>query len=124
MPNNLQVTLDKSTSPWRLDIDQNNGANQVNRSPVTQTITWQLMGDAASGSFDSLTWVEQPPAGIFGPPTLRTSGNQITVTDLNKNASTAGTWNYQLSATIDGTTYASDVVSIGGTTTTPWIKNN
>jgi len=124
MPNNLHVTLDKSTSPWRLDIDQNNGANQVDRSPLAQTITWQLTGNAASGSFDSLNWVEQPGAGIFGPPTLGANGNQITMSDLNNDPATAGTWTYQLSATIDGTTYESDVASVTGTTTSPWIKNN
>ena len=41
MPNNLHVTLDTSTTPPCLDIDQSNDANHVSRSPNAQTITWQ-----------------------------------------------------------------------------------
>lgn len=130
MPNNLHVTLDKSTTPWRLDIDQKDHANQVDRDPQKQTITWQLSGEAASGSFDAQTdpqpgfaWLEPPPDGIFGNPGPGSNPNQITMSDFNHDASTAGTWTYQLAATIDGVVYQSGATSITGTTTNPWIKN-
>lgn len=130
MPN-LKVTLDESTTPPYLDIDEKNNANHVSRSPNAQTITWQLSGNAASGSFNAqgipqpgFTWVNPPPAGIFGPPTLSQNGNEITMTDLNNSASTAGNWIYQLSATIGGVVYQSNKTSIKGTTTDPTIKNN
>lgn len=135
MPNNLQVTLDKSTSPWRLDIDQHGNANHVARSLTTQTITWELTGDAASGAFDSqsdaqpgFAWLNPaPPAGIFGDPALGSNNNnndnKMTISDLNNKESTTGTWTYQLSATIGGTTYQSAATTLTSTTTNPTIKN-
>jgi len=131
MPNDLHVTLDTSTTPPCLDIDQSNGANHVSRSPNAQTITWQLTGNAASGSFNTqsapepgFAWVgTPPPAGIFGPPTLSSNGNEITMSDLNNSASTAGDWIYQLSATIGNVSYQSKKTSITGQTTDPTIKN-
>jgi len=132
MPNNLDVTLDKSTTPWCLDIDQKNNANHVSRSPNAQTITWQLTGNAAAGSFNAQTdpepgfaWVSTPPPdGIFGPPVLQANGNQLTMSDLNNSASTTGDWVYQLSATIGNVVYQSKKTSITGQTTDPTIKNN
>lgn len=131
MPNNLHVTLDKSTTPWSLDVDQQGNANHVNQSPSAQTITWQLTGNAASGSFVALNdpapgfaWVgAAPPAGIFGSPALSANGNQLTISDLNNSASTAGSWTYILRTTIGGTIYSTIATSLGGTTTNPWIKN-
>ena len=132
MPNLLKVTLDKSTNPWCLDIDQQGNANHVSQSPNAQTITWQLTGDAATGSFNAqnaakpgFAWVgTPPPAGIFGPPTLSQNGNEITMTDLNNSASTAGEWIYQLSATIDRMVYQSNKTSLTQQITDPTIKNN
>lgn len=132
MANDLSVTLDKSTTPWRLDIDQKNNANHVSRSSSAQTITWQLTGNAAAGSFNAQTdsppgfaWVGTPPPdGIFGPPVLQANGNQLTMSDLNSSASTAGEWVYQLSATIGDQVYQSGVTSLVLTTTNPTIKNN
>jgi hypothetical protein len=80
MPNLLKVTLDKSTNPWCLDIDQKGNANHVSQGQNTQTITWQLSGNAASGSFDAqnasmpgFAWVSAPPPSnsIFGNPELK-----------------------------------------------------
>jgi hypothetical protein len=132
MPHNLNVKLDTSTTPPYLDIDQSNGANHVSRSPNAQTITWQLTGNAASGSFNTqsdpepgFAWVgTPPPAGIFGSPVLQANGNQLTMSDLNNSASTAGDWIYQLSATIGGVVYQSNKTSLTETTTNPSIKNN
>ena len=132
MPNNLKVTLDKSTNPWCLDIDQKDNANHVSQGPNAQTITWQLNGQAASGSFDSqgsaepgFAWVSNPapPAGIFGDPVLCSNNNEMTMSDLNNSASTAGDWIYQLSATIDGVVYQSKKTSTTATNTNPTIKN-
>jgi hypothetical protein len=130
MPN-LKVTLYTKENPQYLDIDQKDNANHVNQSPCAQTFTWQLSGDAATGSFNAqsttepgFAWVDPvPPAGIFGSPTLSPNGNEITMTDLNNSASTAGDWIYQLSATIGGVVYQSDKTSITGQTTNPSIKN-
>ncbi|MDW2982190.1 hypothetical protein [Rhodanobacter sp. KK11] len=132
MPNLLKVTLDNSTSPPSLDIDQKDNANHVSRGPNAQTITWQLNGNAASGSFNAqnaakpgFAWVDPaPPAGIFGSPTLSSNGNEITMSDLNNSASTAGDWVYQLSATIGGVVYQSNKTSLTETNTNPSIKNN
>lgn len=132
MPNNnLKVSLDTSTSPPRLDVDQHGNPNHVSRSSSAQTITWQLTGNAATGSFNAqdapqpgFAWMEVPPAGIFGPPTPGGNGKKITMNDLNNSAGTTGEWIYRLSATIDGQVYQSDAISIGGTTTNPSIKNN
>jgi len=132
MPNLLKVALDNSTSPPSLDIDQKDNANHVSRGPNAQTITWQLNGNAASGSFNAqnaakpgFAWVDPaPPAGIFGSPTLSSNGNEITMSDLNNSASTAGDWVYQLSATIGGVVYQSNKTSLTETNTNPSIKNN
>lgn len=131
MPN-LKVTLYTKENPQYLDVDQKDNANHVNQSPSAQTITWQLSGDAASGSFNAQTdskpgfaWIAPtPPAGIFGLPTLSQNGNEITMTDLNNSASTAGDWIYQLSATIGGVVYQSNKTSLTQQITDPTIKNN
>ena len=132
MPNLLLVTLYTKDNPRYLDVDQKDNANHVNQSPSAQTITWQLSGDAATGSFNAqsatepgFAWVDPvPPAGIFGPPTLSPNGNEITMSDLNNSASTAGDWIYQLSATIGNVVYQSNKTSITGQATDPTIKNN
>ncbi len=133
MPNHLKVTLDKSTNPWCLDIDQKDNANHVSQGPNAQTITWQLSGNAASGSFDAqnaskpgFIWVSVPPPSnsIFGNPELSPNGNEMTMSDLNNSASTTGDWLYQLSATIGGVIYQSNKTSITGQNTNPTIKNS
>ncbi|MCK9366284.1 MAG: hypothetical protein M0P72_03925 [Metallibacterium scheffleri] len=131
MPNNLHVTLDKSTTPWCVDIDQSGNANHVSQSPDVQTITWQLTGNAASGSFVALTdpdpgfaWVgTAPPSGVFSNLTLSANGNQLTISDLNNSTSTQGTWTYILRINVDGVVYQSKTTSLTATTTNPMIKN-
>lgn len=117
MSNNLHVTLDTHVNPPHLDIDQDGSAHQVERRPGVQTITWDLTGNAATGSFDAqgdpvpgFAWVGSPPAaGIFGDPVLSQNGNRMTISDLHSSAGTAGEWTYQLSATIGGVVYRSKV---------------
>lgn len=133
MPNILQVTLDKTTTPWTVDINESGNANHVSQSPNAQTITWQLSGNAATGSFGAVNdpthpafaWIgTAPPSGIFGTPTLSANGNTLTMTDLNNSTSTQGTWIYKLWIQVGGTYYSSLATSIRANNTDPTIKNN
>lgn len=131
MPNNLNVTLDESQSPWAVDVDQHGKDNEVSQGPNAQTITWQLTGNAASGSFVPMSadppgfeWISAPPDGIFGTPTVsQGSGNQLTLTDTNNSASTAGSWTYRLRVNVGGTVYSTKTLSLAATTTDPTIIN-
>ena len=130
MPNNLSVSLNQSTTPWSVVVDHHGNGNEVDRSPNPQTINWQLNGNAASGSFVSLTdpnpgfaWLSSPPANVFGAPTLSGNGNQLSIQDTNTGASTAGSWTYVLRVNVGGTVYTSAALSIAATETSPWIKN-
>jgi hypothetical protein len=130
MPNNLKVTLDETKTPWAVDVDQKGKDNEVGQGPNAQTITWQLNGNAASGSFVSLSdpnpgfeWTTAPPPGVFGQPTLSPNGNQLTMTDTNTGAGTTGTWTSVLRVDVGNTVYSSRTESITGTDTNPWIKN-
>jgi hypothetical protein len=131
MPNNLNVTLDTSTSPSAVDVDQHGKDNEVSQGPNAQTITWQLTGNAASGSFVPMTdsapgfqWISAPPDGIFGTPTVsQGSGNQLTLTDLNTGTSTQGSWTYILRINVGGTVYSTKTTSLKATTTNPVIIN-
>lgn len=130
MANDLKVTLDKNTTPWLVDIDQKDGANQVARSAQSQTITWQLNGNAASGTIVSFVWVNNPPgvnpppSGIFGTPLIAQNGNSMTMSDLNNSTTTTGDWLYILTINVGGQNYQSGQTSITGTATNPTIKNN
>src|SRR4051812_4692003 len=113
MPNNLSVSLNQSTTPWSVDVDQHGNGNEVDQSASPQTITWHLNGNAANGSFVSLSdpnpgfaWVTAPPAGVFGTPTLSNNGNQLSITDNNPGPSSAGTWTYVLRVNVGGTVYS------------------
>lgn len=130
MPNNLNVTLDKNSTPWAVDVDQHGKDNEVSQGPSAQTITWQLTGNAASGSFEPLTgsspgfeWIDTPPAGIFGEPVLSNNGNQISISDLNNNANALGTWIYRLRVNVGGTVYSTKTASARMVATDPWIRN-
>ncbi|MCX7512878.1 hypothetical protein [Frateuria sp. STR12] len=120
----LSVTLDKSATPWSVDIDQHGNANQVGRNPQRQTLVWQLTGNAASGELLPLQWVETPREGIFGPPEVTANGQRMTMTDLNKGQDSTGTWIYMLSLTLDGQQYSTRTTLPTGTTTNPSIKNH
>ena len=124
MANDLKVTLDKSTTPWLVDVDQKNGANQVARSAAAQTITWQLNGNAASGAITGFEWITEPPAGIFQPDPPVPDGKSMSVSDTNNSIGTTGDWTYKLTITVDGNSYSSPTTSIGGAPTNPSIKNN
>ncbi len=130
MPNNLNVTLDTSTTPWAVNVDQHGKDNEVSQGPNAQAITWQLTGNAASGSFVALTdpnpgfaWISAPPPGIFSSPSLSSNGNQLTITDTNNSSTTTGSWTYMLRVNVGGTVYSSKTLSLAATTTNPIIIN-
>lgn len=127
----LQVTLKDGS----LDVNQAGNANEMGHGQ-SGTIIWELTGNAASGSFNSMSdtnpgfaWQQQPPDGVFGSPGLAASGNQIQMTDDNTDPNginSAGDWIYQLYATVGGNTY-STIANMGrptAVTTNPTIKNN
>jgi len=130
MPNNLNVTLDTNSSPAAVDVDQHGKDNEVSQSANAQTIVWQLTGNAASGSFVPLDdpnpgfeWISAPPAGVFGSPSRSPNGNQLTISDLNNSADTAGSWTYMLRVNDGGTVYSTKTISLKATTTNPVIVN-
>jgi hypothetical protein len=130
MPNNLSVTLGQSKTPWSVDVDQHGNDNEVSQGANAQAITWQLNGNAASGSFVSLAdpapgfaWISAPPAGVFSSPSLSNNGNKLTITDTNNNANTAGSWTYMLRVNVGGTIYSTKTLSVAATDTNPWIRN-
>lgn len=129
----LDVTLNTTTTPPHLDVDQQNNSNHVPRNPTVQKIRWKLTSDASKGTFNSLTdpnypafkWLSTPPppSGIFSNLELSNNDKEMTMEDLNVSAGTTGEWIYQLSATIDNVVYQSGAISISGATTNPTIKN-
>ena len=130
MPNNLSVTLDETKTPWAVDVDQHGKDNEVSQSPNAQMIVWQLTGNAASGSFVALDdpnpgfqWISAPPDGVFSSPSRSQNGNQLTISDTNNSASTAGSWTYRLRVNVGGTVYSTKTLSLAATTTDPVIKN-
>ncbi|WP_130617628.1 hypothetical protein [Dyella amyloliquefaciens] len=127
MANNLRVTLNESTNPWTVDIDQTGNAHHVARSEALQSVDWHLNGNAATGSIVSLTWAGTPPrSGIFGAPTFSPARNSMAMADLNNSSNTTGEWFYILTVAVGGNTYQSNPIATTGvgTATNPSIKNN
>lgn len=134
MPN---VTLNVTLKDENLDVDQSGNGNQMGHGQVT-TISWQLTGNAASGTFNALdagnkgfAWLPspapQPPTGVFTGLQLLPNG-KIQITDNNNDpggVNSAGSWAYQLWATIGGTQYSTiaDIVNPTGVVTNPTIQN-
>lgn len=126
-----QVTSDASSKT--LDVKDHGAPVGVPQETDATNLVWQLTGSAAQGSFNAIDltnedsgfyWIDTPPAGIFGTPVLSANGNQITMTDDNCSASSAGgPWRYKLNATIGGDQY-STTATITATTNDPAIKNN
>lgn len=127
MPNNLHVSL-TSTTPPMVDVDQTGSPNHVNQSPNSQTITWQLVGNAARGIFVDFHFLpnQSPdPSTIFGQPLISPNGNQLSITDLNNSASTVGNWVYSMSINVGGIVYSTKSILPNPTavSTNPTIKN-
>ena len=110
----LKVTIDFTLTPPALDVDQKNNANHIARSKDLQDIVWQLVGNAAKGSFHAISgtqpgfaWIgDPPPKDVFGLPELKSNDNEVTLTDLNDGPDSVGTFIYQLYATVDGKCYS------------------
>lgn len=96
-------------------MQDNGGPNSVNKSPTAQTISWNLTGTMAQGSFNAISndpatsgfsWIDTPPAGTFGTPVRGSNGNSIDISDHHADSTTNGTWKYQLRATLNGQCYS------------------
>ena len=105
-PHVLNVSLDKSTTPWSVQVDPQGHANHVYRHRERQTLTWKLTGNAAGGALLPLQWIRQPPEGIFGEPELALNGKRMTMTDLNDRPESQGSWTYLLCLMLDGERYS------------------
>jgi hypothetical protein len=134
MANNLQVSLNTSYNPPRLDVDDSGGQNQVGQSPNPQTITWTLTGPLTQGNFVSMQAAEpgfswgskqQPRTGVFGPATISANGNSLSITDTHTDSSSNGEWSYVLRVLYNGKVYSiSDTLEApGGTVSNPVIVN-
>lgn len=120
----LKVTLDETKTPWQVEVDEKNNANHVPRGSSSQTITWKLHGNAEGGTIAWVGWLNSNmPTDIFGTPTVIHQGKEMTVSDLNDDTASAGDWPYQLSVTLNGTTYYTPTDGDCGTTSNPIIKN-
>lgn len=127
------LTLSVTISGNSLDVSQANNANQMGRGQ-SGTITWQLTGNAASGTFNAIktpspgfAWIQQPPNGVFGQPSLQNNNQWIQMTDNNNNpngVNSAGEWIYQLFATVGGKQYSTAVGNPISAIKNPKIKNN
>jgi hypothetical protein len=121
MANSLQVTLDTSRKTLQVDA-----STVLNPGLEPQTISWHLEGNAAGGTFLYFVWVQEPPAGIFGPFTSIRGSGWATLANLHVGDTSAGTWPYRLAVEIKGVTYwtpppKAEATESGGT---PNIKNN
>ncbi|SRR5690348_2362548 len=126
----LRVTLKDGS----LDVDQSGNANEMGHGQ-SGTITWELTGNAASGSFNAMdatnpgfAWQQQTPNDVFGTPALVANGNQIQISDNNTDPNginSTGSWVYQLYATIGGSPYSTiaNLRRPTATTTNPNIVN-
>lgn len=131
MPNViLRVTLNETLGA--LDVDQSGNGNQIDHGQ-NPTIKWQLTGNAAQGSFNSMTaanpgftWKQSPPNGVFGAPDPE--GREMSMSDNNTDpngVNSTGTWIYQIWATINNQQY-STIAAIPdprGVSTNPTIQN-
>jgi len=124
------VTLDETIGA--LDVDQSGNGNQIDHGQ-NDTITWQLSGNAAQGSFNSMdadnpgfAWKQIPPNGVFGAPDPE--GRQMSISDNNTDPNgvdSSGTWIYQIWATIGNQQYStiSTIPNPRGVSTNPTIQN-
>ena len=125
-----KVNLNVSLNNGHLEVDQAGNGTQIGRGEVA-TISWHLT--TAKGAFNELdasnrgfAWITTPPPeGVFTDLKLLPSG-KIQVTDNNTDpggVSSAGTWIYQLWATINKIEYSTIATLPPATSTNPTIKN-
>ena len=131
--NNLNVTLNNSYTPPRLDVDDHGGGNQVTQASAPTTITWHLTGNIAQGHFvpmddpslePGFSWMgDGPPAGYFDPPQIGANGNSLSICDKHLSASTNGAWIYKLRVRLGNETYTTLATALTGSVNNPVIIN-
>lgn len=118
----ISVTLDQSTSAWTLQVS----TQEVQVTTYPTTITWELSGNASSGTWPTdaehpaFKWLgTSPPPGTFTNPNI--NGVNLSATD---NGGSSGTsWSYQLCILMGGKYYYSPSTTIRQNPTAPKIKN-
>lgn len=119
--NNINVSLVNGN----LGVEDNGGIG-VSANADSTTITWHLIGVLTQGNFQPVpppatpdpgfAWVQSPPSGYFGPPSVGNNGNTLSITDHHLSSSTDGSWRYQLCVLYQGTIYRT-TTSLGPTAT-------
>ena len=130
MTNNINVSLDASSGVNLLDVVDNGGQNQVSQNANPTTISWNLTGVLTQGNFVPMSedepgfeWIQAPPDGLFGTPTISANGNSLSITDNHVDATTNGEWIYMLRVDYDGDVVSTEAALPRGTTTNPAIIN-
>jgi hypothetical protein len=131
--NNINVKLGKTGTLAVLDVEDNNGQNDVHKNARPTTIVWQLTGNLATGSFAAMDgtdpgfqWLQQPPPGIFEAPEVLPNGKLQVVDKHTDAASTGGPWIYKLRVVHDNkiyTTLSEFEIRPGATVKNPVIVN-
>lgn len=102
--NIIKVSLDTSVQPHVLKVTDN-GNNDIPRGTDLRRIRWTLVEELANCKFVSMAecrpgfeWLSwpAPPPHVFGAATIGGNGSWMDITDLHKDASSAGTWLYRL----------------------------
>ena len=119
--NNINVSLVNG----QLDVEDHGGIG-VNANADATIITWHLTGVLTQGNFQPVTppgvaspgfaWVQAPPPGYVGPPSVGNNGNSLSITDNHVNSSSEGHWIYKLHVLYQGAIYCTTTGS--GTTST------
>ena len=111
-----------------LNVDDNHQPIQVPRGP--NQLQWNLVGNVQlvfypinDPNYPGFKWIDNPPYGVFDPPTLQGNGGTLQV-GVN-NGGPGGPWRYQLNAHDNmGNRYSTTHSSPTLTTNNPSIKNN
>lgn len=110
----LRVSLDKTYTPWAVDVNETGKGNRIGRSNVKRQIRWELVGNAEQGAFHpqggtqpGFSWMQPVPDNVFGEPTPSEDFKQLSITDLNNDLASSGTFVYQLWIEVDGVSYSS-----------------
>jgi len=128
MANNMNVSLALQGGNNVLDVDDNGGQNIVGKGVGSATISWNLTGPIAQGSFldpngtpKGFEFVgNQPPPGTFGAPYRGSNGKSMNILDNN---SVAGEWIYILRVNYNGNIVGTQKTLATGTIDNPVIIN-
>lgn len=109
----LRVSLDKTYTPWAVDVDETGEPNRINPANIRRLIRWELVGNAATGKFHpqqepepGFRWLQPTPDGVFGEPMPSGDFKQVSISDLNNSQQSKGTFIYQLWIEVDGVSYS------------------